>query len=177
MQTCGAGGLFQASLCQRRMGPGDNLCPWRQFLPLGPGGQAAGLTPPRRLCFNAGMKTFLLSVLVLLFVASCSPPPTVAEVITKAIKARRTVTLSYAHSNDDGFQVVEPHVLGTTAAGEPMLRAWFLRDIPKSAKDARWQLYVVKNIRSAELGEPFDWPRPDYKPGEDKDIKNVEAAL
>ena len=123
------------------------------------------------------MKTLLMSVLVLLTVASCSPPPTVEEVITKAIKTRRTVVLHYEHRDADGPQVVEPHLLGRTKSGEQMLSAWFLRSIPKSVKGPGWQLYQVKNIRSAELSDHFEWPRPDYDATGGTTFKSVDAAL
>lgn len=118
-------------------------------------------------------------LLVTLVMGSCSPPPSVEKVITQAIKTRRTVLIFYAHGggDSDGAQVVEPHVLGTTQAGEQAMRAWFLHDIPKSQMAERWRLYLLKDIRSIELAEPFEWPRPDYDPTGGKAFKSVEAAL
>ncbi|MGV3664106.1 MAG: WYL domain-containing protein [Prosthecobacter sp.] len=123
------------------------------------------------------MKTLLLSLLALLIVASCSPPATVDEVITQAIKNRRTVVLQYDDGKDAGLQVVEPHVLGTTGAGNHALRAWFLRTVLKSEKQPGWRTYRLDKIRTIELAEPFDWPRPDHDPTGGKIFKSVDAAL
>ncbi|HEY1048919.1 MAG TPA: WYL domain-containing protein [Prosthecobacter sp.] len=122
------------------------------------------------------MKT-LLGVFAMLMIVGCSPPPSVEDVLTKAIKTRRTVTIHYDHRDADGPQVVEPHLLGTTKAGEQMLNAWFLRDIPKSVKGPGWRLYQVKKIRSIELSDPFDWPRPDYDATGGKTFESIQAAL
>lgn len=123
------------------------------------------------------MKTLLPGVLVMLMIGSCSPPASVADVITKAIKTRRTVVIHYEHRDADGPQVVEPHLLGTTKGGEQMLNAWFLHEIPKSVKGPGWRLYKVKDIRSAELSDPFEWPRPDYDATGGKIFETVDAAL
>ncbi len=125
------------------------------------------------------MKTLatLLLMIVTLTMVSCSPPPSVAEVITQAIKARRTVLLYYDQGDDAGPQVVEPHLLGRTESDNQVLRAWFLHTIPKSTKGPGWRLYMVSRIRSIKLADPFEWPRPDHDPTGGKAFKTVEAAL
>lgn len=123
------------------------------------------------------MKTLLPVLMLLLAIPSCSRTLSKEEMIQQAIAKRLTLTITYEYPNEDAREVIEPHVLGTTTTGNQGMQAWMLRRIPAADKKPGWRTYLLNRIRTIELSEPFEWPRPGHDPTGGKTFTKVQAAL
>jgi hypothetical protein len=81
--------------------------------------------------------------------------------ICEAIRASMTLEFTYAGN----YRVVEPHILGTTAKGKVVLRAFQIGGASASGPIDAWRLFDVaqmSNLRA--MPNKFTGPRPGYNP-------------
>jgi molybdenum cofactor cytidylyltransferase len=81
--------------------------------------------------------------------------------ICQAIRTRTTLEFTY----DGNYRVVEPHVLGTTAKGNVVLRAFQVGGASASGPLDAWRLFdvaLMTNLRATP--NKFTGPRPGYNP-------------
>lgn len=98
--------------------------------------------------------------------------------ICDAIKNRNVIQFNYTGDSVVGMRIVEPHQVGYSKAGNLTLSAWFLSGASESGKGSGFRLYRLSEINTLTvLEQRFDGPRPDYKPGPNKIIRNVQCEL
>lgn len=89
------------------------------------------------------------------------------KIISQAIAERRVLSVVYP----PGLRLIEPHVLGRSANGDPLLRAYQREGASASGEHEHWKLFRVDRIVSAALTEiSFADPRPLYN-RDDKAMK------
>ncbi len=95
------------------------------------------------------------------------------HVACDALAAKKRLEIRY-----DGLsRVVEVHAVGTTAEGNPVMRAWQVRGGSKSGKTSGWKLLSLeKTWAYAILDESSDAPRTGYKRG-DKAIAMIRCQI
>jgi hypothetical protein len=95
-----------------------------------------------------------------------------ATVIQDAIERRVCLELTY-----DGYgRVVEPHVLGSSADGSPLLRAWQVRG-GHNGEALGWKLLDLREVVSAHATmEPAYMPRIGYR-RPDPEIPKVDCRI
>lgn len=98
--------------------------------------------------------------------------------ICEAIRNRNVVQFNYTGNSVVGIRTVEPHQVGYSKAGNLTLSAWFLSGASESGEGPGFRLYRLSDIDTLSvLDQHFDGPRPDYKPGPNKIIHNVQCEL
>jgi hypothetical protein len=87
----------------------------------------------------------------------------------EALNSGRCLELRY-----DGYtRVVEVHAVGTSTAGNPVMRVWQVRGGSVSNEPVGWKLMRLDEARSVQvLDEKSAAPRPGYKPG-DKGMTSI----
>lgn len=89
------------------------------------------------------------------------------DLLKNAIRNRLRLAVNY----DPGERVIEPHALGFSSAGDPLLRAYQVSGASASGEHPYWRLFRVDSFGSCEPnGEKFANPRPGYRRG-DKAMK------
>ena len=84
-----------------------------------------------------------------------------------AIEERKSLEIYY----DPGTRIIEPHALGYSKDGNPLLRAYQVSGASSSGEHENWKLFRVDQIKAAnDNGASFDGPREGYKHG-DKAMK------
>lgn len=122
------------------------------------------------------MKTFLSAIMVLL-TAACIHAATPEETIAQAIAGKQLVRITYGNGAE-GKRVVEPHLLGTTTAGQLALQGWFVEGASKSGEGPGWRNYILSRILSIELtNQTFSGPRPGFNPTGGKVFQSVRVKL
>lgn len=92
--------------------------------------------------------------------------------IVDAIKNKRVLSFQY----DGHHRVVEPHTVGVSTAGNPVLRCYQTAGT-HVRWDHDWNLCTLdKIIDLQETGETFTTPRPGYKKG-DRGMSVIYAEL
>jgi hypothetical protein len=91
----------------------------------------------------------------------------------EALKAGRCLELKY-----DGYtRVVEVHAVGTSTAGNPVMRVWQVRGGSVHNEPVGWKLMRLDEASSVEiLAEKSAAPRPGYKSG-DKGMSRIQCQL
>lgn len=91
----------------------------------------------------------------------------------EALKLGRCLELTY-----DGFtRVVEVHAVGTSTAGNPVMRVWQVRGGSVHNEPVGWKLMRLDEARSvAIINEKSAAPRPGYKSG-DKGMTSILSQL
>ncbi|MBB3229105.1 putative DNA-binding transcriptional regulator YafY [Luteibacter sp. Sphag1AF] len=81
--------------------------------------------------------------------------------ISLAIAQHRLLIFTY----DGTERIVEPHIYGVDARGEPLLSAYQVEGGSRSGQPAGWRLFRMdKMIGLRVLDQHFAGPRPDYQP-------------
>jgi predicted DNA-binding transcriptional regulator YafY len=94
------------------------------------------------------------------------------DTIKRAIIERKTLTISY----HPGTRIIEPHCLGWSADGNPLLRAYQTEGASASGEHEHWKLFRVDRVLSGSIcDKSFDGPRPLYNP-KDKAMKGGVIA-
>lgn len=92
--------------------------------------------------------------------------------IIDAIRNKRVLTFTY----DGHPRVVEPHAVGISTAGNPVMRCYQTAGT-HVRWDHDWNLCTLnKIIGLKETGESFQNPRPGYKKG-DRGMSVIHAEL
>ena len=95
------------------------------------------------------------------------------KLICEAIRGRRLMMYAYGGL----MRVVEPHLLGTTAAGDEILSGWLRPGLSRSDPDGGWRSWRVDRISSAQLLDAhFAGARPGYNPADPR-MARVACAL
>ena len=95
------------------------------------------------------------------------------ELICEAIRGRRLMMYVYGGL----MRVVEPHLLGATAAGDAILSGWLRPGLSRSDPNGGWRTWRVDRISSAQLLDAqFPAPRPGYNPADPR-MTRVVCAL
>jgi hypothetical protein len=93
--------------------------------------------------------------------------------ICDAIRARKLMMYAYGGL----IRVVEPHLLGETNSGDPLLSGWLRPGYSRSDPNGGWRTWRVDRISSAQiLDEQFPSPRPGYNPRDPRMVR-VACAL
>ena len=98
----------------------------------------------------------------------------VADSIMEAIKKRTTLLATY----NEEVRVIEPHVLGTTTAGNPAVRVWQAAGGSLSQNEVPgWRLMRLDRIYDVQpMDLPSLAPRPDYNPN-DMQMREIRARI
>lgn len=100
------------------------------------------------------------------------------EDICRAIHEKRLLQFNYTGDSVWGIRIVEPHQVGYSSAGNPFLSAWYLSGASESQEGPGWRGYLLRDIDTLTvLEERFAGPRPGYKPGDNKILRNVQCEL
>ncbi len=82
------------------------------------------------------------------------------HVACEALQAKRRLAITY----DGHSRIVEVHCVGTSTAGNPVMRAWQVSSTKPGAVP-EWRLFKLsKAWRYAVMDEISQAPRPGYKP-------------
>ena len=93
--------------------------------------------------------------------------------ICEAIRGRTLMMYEYGGL----IRVVEPHLLGETAAGSRLLSGWLRPGYSRSDPNGGWRTWRVDRIGSEQLLDArFDGPRPGYNPADPR-MTRVLCAL
>lgn len=93
------------------------------------------------------------------------------QLLTQAITNRQTLAFVY----DDMLRIVEPHAVGYTSKGKPVLRGF--QPDGDTQRGLGWKLFSVDKIANLTvLDQTFAGPREGYKMG-DKQIARIMAQL
>ena len=104
--------------------------------------------------------------------------------VTNSIKNRNVVTIYYDGEEDGGkgLRTIEPYTLGTSKAGNQVLRAWDMEGASHTAKTGEqplpgWRLFRLDRIGnySTDPRQTFDSARPLYNP-DDKGMKGIKVC-
>jgi predicted DNA-binding transcriptional regulator YafY len=104
--------------------------------------------------------------------------------VTNSIKNRNVVTIYYDGEEDGGkgLRTIEPYCVGTSKAGNQVLRAWDMEGASHTAKTGEqplpgWRLFRLDRIGnySADPRQTFDSARPLYNP-DDKGMKGIKVC-
>lgn len=95
------------------------------------------------------------------------------HVACDALQAGKRLAVTY-----DGFtRIVEVHAVGTSTAGNPVMRAWQVRGGSASGEPVGWKIMRLdKTWHYAITDEPSEAPRSGYKPG-DSAIKFIRCQI
>jgi len=94
--------------------------------------------------------------------------------ITEAIKGKKCIQFNY---DDDGSRMVEPHCIGISIAGNPVLRAFQTSGHSLSGGTPDWRLFDLSKITGLKiLEQTFPKARPDYHKG-DKGMSLIHFEL
>jgi hypothetical protein len=100
------------------------------------------------------------------------------QIICAAIASKNLIQFNYTGDKAAGFRIVEPHQVGTTSTGKVALSAWYRSGASESQQGPGFRLYILGEINTLTvLDEQFSGPRPSYKPGANKIIRNVQCEL
>lgn len=98
--------------------------------------------------------------------------------IRKAIRNKKLITFLYSgdYTQSTGVRVVEPYVLGTTLAGNKVIRAYQTSGSTDNPGDMPgWRMFLTKNISNIDVSETgFSGKRPGYNAQGDKGMINIE---
>ncbi len=93
--------------------------------------------------------------------------------ICDAIRGRKLMMYEYGGL----IRVVEPHLLGETAAGARLLSGWLRPGYSRSSPNGGWRSWRVDRIGSEQLlDHQFDGARPGYNPADPR-MTRVICAL
>lgn len=93
--------------------------------------------------------------------------------ICDAIRGRKLMMYEYGGL----IRVVEPHLLGETAAGALLLSGWLRPGYSRSDPNGGWRTWRVDRIGSEQLlDHQFPGPRPGYNPADPR-MARVHCAL
>ena len=104
--------------------------------------------------------------------------------VTNSIKNRNVVTIYYDGEEDGGkgLRTIEPYCVGTSKAGNQVLRAWDMEGASHTAKTGEqplpgWRLFRLDRIGnySTNPRQTFDSARPLYNP-DDKGMKGIKVC-
>jgi predicted DNA-binding transcriptional regulator YafY len=104
--------------------------------------------------------------------------------VTNSIKNRNVVTIYYDGEEDGGkgLRTIEPYCVGTSKAGNQVLRAWDMEGASHTAKTGEqplpgWRLFRLDRIGnySTDPRQTFDSARPLYNP-DDKGMKGIKVC-
>jgi predicted DNA-binding transcriptional regulator YafY len=104
--------------------------------------------------------------------------------VTNSIKNRNVVTIYYDGEEDGGkgLRTIEPYCVGTSKAGNQVLRAWDMEGASHTAKTGEqplpgWRLFRLDRIGnySTDPRQTFDTARPLYNP-DDKGMKGIKVC-
>jgi predicted DNA-binding transcriptional regulator YafY len=104
--------------------------------------------------------------------------------VTNSIKNRNVVTIYYDGDEDGGkgLRTIEPYCVGTSKAGNQVLRAWDMEGASHTAKTGEqplpgWRLFRLDRIGnySTDPRQTFDSARPLYNP-DDKGMKGIKVC-
>lgn len=83
--------------------------------------------------------------------------------ICQAIRGRFVISFFY----DGGVRNVEPHVHGTSTAGNDLVRAFQVSGHSQSAERQGWKLFDISKMGPVTLtAETFPGSRPGYNPAD-----------
>lgn len=105
-----------------------------------------------------------------------------SDKVEKSIKERQRVIMYYNGPDEGGkgLREVEPVCLGTSRAGNPVVRAWEIRGASASASRGElplpsWRLFRLDRITTYALtGDIFNTPRPDFNFVGDRSMSSVK---
>jgi predicted DNA-binding transcriptional regulator YafY len=104
--------------------------------------------------------------------------------VTNSIKNRNVVTIYYDGEEDGGkgLRTIEPYCVGTSKAGNQVLRAWDMEGASHTAKTGEqplpgWRLFRLDRIGnySTDPRQTLDSARPLYNP-DDKGMKGIKVC-
>lgn len=96
------------------------------------------------------------------------------DTIKRAIIERKTITIDYP----PGPRIIEPHCLGWSADGNPLLRGYQTEGASASGEHENWKLLRIDRIRGVpEAGGGFSGPRPLYNPNDKAMKRGIIARL
>ncbi|MDX1932391.1 MAG: hypothetical protein SFU56_07285 [Capsulimonadales bacterium] len=91
----------------------------------------------------------------------------------QAIRERKRVRLTYG----GGGRLVEMHIYGTDAAGEPYVRAFQVSGHSNTGTPTGWKLFRAEEVHDWSVTpETFTGPRAGYKP-DDPVVTNVYCRI
>lgn len=102
--------------------------------------------------------------------------------VEKSIRDRNRVIMYYNGPDEGGkgLREIEPVCLGTSRAGNPVVRAWEIRGASASAERGElplpsWRLFRLDRITTYALtGDIFNVPRPDFNFVGDRGMRSVK---
>jgi predicted DNA-binding transcriptional regulator YafY len=86
-----------------------------------------------------------------------------ASIVCDAIKSKLQVQIVYAGKN----RTVEPHAVGYSREGNPLMRAWQVSGGSSGNESTGWKLFRLDEINVFQTtAEPSKAPRTGYKKGD-----------
>lgn len=99
--------------------------------------------------------------------------PRAAGPICDAIRTRHHLAFDYG----GGERVVEPHIHGTNAADDEVLRGYQLSGPSKGGHAQRWRLFIVSRMTAIRvLDAEFKSTRNDFNP-KDPDVRYAHCRV
>lgn len=88
---------------------------------------------------------------------------TIDRLLKEAIESKTVIELNYP----PGRRKVQPHVLGISSKGDPLLRAFQVDGASESGEHTHWKLFRLDRILSVTASaEYFEADHKDYNPND-----------